>query len=104
MKRTRMEPAERRKLVLDAALDLAESGNYLTMTRNEVGEAAGISGSHIHHLFGSTGGLRNAVLAEAIERDRLAVVAQGIIAKDPIATTAAIGLRKRALNYLLTSM
>ena len=102
MKRTRMEPAERRKLVLDAALDLAETGNYLTMTRNQVAEAAGISGSHIHHLFGSTGGMRAAVLNEAILQENLAVIGQGLISKE--VTYLPETLRKRALKYLLTSM
>lgn len=100
MSRTRKAPAVRREEILAAALALAESVGYRSMTRSQVAEAAGVCTSLVRHYFGSLEGLRGAVLGEAIERGRLVVVGQGVAMGDPLTSNLSAGLRAEALGAL----
>jgi AcrR family transcriptional regulator len=92
-------PATRRRAeILAAALALAEQTDYRHITRAEVAQAAGCSPALVAHHFGNMAELREQVLFEAVERECLRVVAQGLIAVDPIAWGAPQSVRAAALR------
>lgn len=100
MIRTRKAPAARREEILAAALVLAESVGYRTMTRAQVAESAGVCRSLVRHYFGSLEGLRGAVLQAAIDRGSLRVVGQAVALGDPLTSGLSAGLRAEALAAL----
>ena len=99
--RKRLEPDIRLAEILKAALVVATRGHYARMTRAQIAEQAGVAGSLVQHYLGTMPKLREAVMREAVERQCLAVIAQGLLAKDPHALCAPEALRRQALNTAL---
>lgn len=97
---SRPPATQRRAEILAAALALAEQTDYRHMTRAEVAQAAGCSPALVAWHFGNMDDLRETVLFEAVERECLRVVAQGLVAVNPIAWGASASLRGRALRSL----
>lgn len=91
----------RRERILEAALALAEEKGFREFTRAEVAERAAIALTSINAAFGTMNALRCAVMSAAIERQRLAVVAQGLAVHDPVAEAAPYGLKKLASQSLV---
>lgn len=87
--------------ILDAALALAEEKGYREFTAGEVAERAGIARTNINAAFGTMNSLRGAVMREAVDKQKLAVVAQGLAVHDPIAEAAPFGLKKLASQTLV---
>lgn len=98
MKPTRLNPAQRRRELLDAALALATEGHYMRVSRYAIAKRAGCSDSLIQHHLGTMCKLRRAVMRAAVMTECLPVIAQGIVAKDPQALKAPAALRERALT------
>ena len=94
----RLAPDARVATLLDAAVDLAESGHYLTVTADALADAAGVAKSLVFKYFRSMADLRVAIMAEAVERRIPRIVAQGLIAGDETARTAPAMLRRKALE------
>ena len=97
----RLQPQHRRQLILSAALRLAGRRGYREIEVGDVATEAKVSTALVIHYFGSMDVLRAAVLREAISREDLQVVAQGISHLDPVATEAPAALRRRAARWLL---
>lgn len=97
MSEKRMKPEARRDEILSAAFALAAKGFYLALTRNEIAEAAGISGPAVQYHFETMAKLRKAIMRAAIAREELPVVAQGIMANDALTKDLPGNLRERAL-------
>lgn len=78
-KRTRLKPEERKRLVLNAAIDVAkEIGVFKFSITNVSRHLTGTSKATIKHYF-TMEELRTAVINEAIERtDCLLIVAQAV--------------------------
>ena len=87
--------------ILDAALDVAERGHYLQITREDIASAAGVSPGLVAYYLGPMDRVRDAVMTEAVRVERLAVVAQGLSARDPIALEAPRVLRHQAARALV---
>lgn len=94
--------AARDEQILTAALALAETGNYRDLTRAAVAAAADVSPGTVSNWAGDMDGLRGMVMAAAVTRHVLAVVAQGLAVRDPIALAAPDGLKADALATLTT--
>lgn len=86
--------AERQVKILAAALVVAERAGYLTMTRRDVARQAGVANGNINHAFGTMDALRGAVMRAAIESGNIAIVRQGLLAEDELATNAPPELRE----------
>ncbi len=82
--------------ILTAAIDEAKENGLLKLKRLTVARRAACSASLVNHYFGTTIGLRQAVVREAIKLANLSVIGQALIARDPIALAAPIELRQRA--------
>lgn len=109
----------RNRAVLDAAVALAERFGMAAVTRPRVSAESGLSTGTVSNAFGSMDGLRDAVMAAAVdfctrqirleaigENDadafarRVTVVAQGLAERHPAAVNAPAELKQRALEKL----
>lgn len=90
----------RNRAVLDAALLLAAQRGYRNITRRQVADEAGVAVGSVNNAFGTMDGLRDAVMAAAVERELPAIIAQGLAERHPAALGAHPGLRTRALASL----
>jgi AcrR family transcriptional regulator len=101
-KRNRLEPAERRKQLLDVALALAEEIGYKDVNRMNLAAQCDVSPSLISHYYDSTENLRGAIVRAAVRRENVAVVAQGLSAKHPDAMKASDELKELVAQYILS--
>ena len=97
-----MRQDERYHHILEAALRLAQSkGSYRALTRGNVAEAAGVSSGLINHYYLLIELLRLEVLTLGIQRGDLQLLAEGLVAGEPVAQRAPLEMRARAAVALL---
>lgn len=90
----------RNRAVLDAGLALAERHGMQAVTRPRVAAESGLSTGTVSNAFGSMDGLRDAVMAAAVDRQITVIVAQGLAERYPAALNAPAELKQRALANL----
>lgn len=100
----------RNRAVLDAALRLALSRGYRNITRQQVADEAGVAVGSVNNAFGTMDGLRDAVMAAAVDRaaagelasgrGTLPIIAQGIVDRHPAALNAPQSVKDSALASL----
>lgn len=66
--RTRLEPAQRRASILDAAEAVLAGRDPADLTFEELAEAAGVSRALVYNYFGDRGGVLAAVYLRTVER------------------------------------
>lgn len=93
----RIAPEARQEEILAAALDLAAASHFQTVTRDAVAEAAECSPGLVSRYFQTMDGLRDAIVAAAVERRVLRVVAQGLVAQHAAVADIQPWLRDKAL-------
>lgn len=92
---------ERVKHILDAALMLAETHGYASISRDQIARVCGFpSPSLITYHMGTMDALRRTMIREAIKRENLRVLAQALAARDRHACKAPEELKTRALQSL----
>lgn len=96
----RLKPDERKELLLDVALKLAGRHGLTNLTREQIAEAAAVSPALVSARLGTMVALRRTVMRQAIARENLPVLAQGLAARDPYAVKAPLALRQRAVATL----
>lgn len=97
----RQSAAERRAQIIAAATQLAKLHGYQNVTREQIAEVVGYgSRSSINVHFASMHLLRDTLMAEAIDNRDLTIIAQGLVADDPIAVAAPQGLKRKAAMTL----
>lgn len=95
---------ERKEQILKAALKVAEKpGGWANLTRLAVAKAAGCSESLPSAHFGTMRNFKRAIMREAIRTNNHKVIAQGVIAGDPVALKAPAEVRQAALSTLITA-
>jgi AcrR family transcriptional regulator len=92
----RMQPEQRKDQLLTIGLGLAAEVGYKNVTMVKLTEAAGVSRTLYHRYFSTVGRFRVDLMRAAVKQENLAVIAQGLAAKDPQALKAAPELRERA--------
>jgi AcrR family transcriptional regulator len=95
-----MKPADRKKQILDVAVELSKKQGYQRVTRDDVARAAECACGLINRYFETMIQLRRAVMRAAVKQGVLEIVAQGIVAKDAQALKAPEELKQRALAAL----
>lgn len=75
--RTRLEPADRRRELLDVAERLARQDGLASLSTQAVATAAGASKALVFHYFGSVVGLQRAVVEEVVTELLAALGAHG---------------------------
>lgn len=93
-------PAVRRQQILQSALTLAVRHGYRHVTRDQIASHARISTGLINRYFATIETLQHEVMAAAVARRLLDIVAQGLAARDPIALGAPLELRESAAKML----
>jgi len=68
MRSTRLEPAERRDQIIDAAQVLFSDHDPGTVTFDQIAEAAGVSRALVYNYFGDKGGVIAAVYLQSSQR------------------------------------
>lgn len=91
---------ERDALVLEAAVAEALAVGYQWITRDDVAARAGVSNATVSNAYGKMTDLKRTVLREAVRRPVLAIVAQGLADRHPIALDAAPHVKEQALATL----
>lgn len=98
--RQRFTPDVRKEQILTAALPLAAAGGYLTVTREQVATASGVTPALIQYHFKTMGQFRRALMRHAIAKGCLRVLAQGLACGDEHASKAPDELKQRAAASL----
>jgi AcrR family transcriptional regulator len=98
----KLEARERVAQILKAALELCsqEATTYNRITRDEIAKKAGIPSSLVAYHCGTMADLRRDIMREAVRVENLAVIAQGLAARDRHALKAPEEVRRRALESL----
>lgn len=94
--RTRRLPRDRKDELLSAALALAEKQGYMNVSRAAIASQCGVSEALLSHHFGTMTEFRRTLMRYAIRKENLAVVLQGLVARDARALKAPDALRARA--------
>jgi hypothetical protein len=92
----RKTATDRRIEILAVALEQSLIVGYQQITRERVSFIVGITKQAVQYHIGSMAELRQDVMHEAIRRECLPVIAQGMAAKDSIALGAPTELLERA--------
>ncbi len=87
--------------ILNGALTVAQNDGWRAVTRDRVAEEAGVGAGSVNTVFGTIDALRGAVMHEAVQRQILPIIAQGLADRHPIARAAPVELKKRALDLML---
>ncbi len=93
----------RRELIIVAALKLAKAGNYATLTRTQVATAAQVATGSISNYMGVDGNMPKVIMAEAVEREIIEIVAQGLAVGDQIAKGASREVKQKAAQLIANS-
>jgi len=98
---TYLSAAQRRESILEAAVKLSAESNYTHITRQEIGDEAGVAPTLVTHYFGTMPALRRDIMRYAVRNECLTVIAQGLAGRDAHALKASPGLQTAALGSLL---
>jgi AcrR family transcriptional regulator len=97
----RLEPAERKALILDAAIKVARRYGLAATSRNRVAAQAQVSPALVSSYFTSMALMRKAVVEHAVEHEVLPIIASALAAGDKTAKKAPEELKGRALASLM---
>lgn len=100
MSRTRLSREDRREMILQAAIDAAEDLHYLLVKRSDIANRVGASVGLVSWYLGTTTDMREVIMTEALHRRRVLVVAQGLLARDPVAMKADSEIREQAKEII----
>jgi AcrR family transcriptional regulator len=89
----RLSPSIRTDQLLDAALALATTHGWASLTRDAIAAAADVSGGLVTQRLGTMDQIRRSVMRRAVQRRVVRVVAEGLVARDPRAGKADDALR-----------
>lgn len=99
--RAAVQREARRRALLTAALQEAETVGYQNITRRAVASRAGVANGAVNHEFGTMVDLRDALMNEAVSLRLLPIVAQGLASGHPAARNAPADLRNEAARDLI---
>jgi len=97
----RQKPHDRKAAILQAALHAARIHGYSHVSREQIAGYAECAPALVSRYYGTMTCLRRAIMGAAIAHRDLAVLAQGLAAKDNRAMGADEELRRAAVESLL---
>ena len=92
--------SRRRSIILEGALRFAERDGWHAIQQKRVADEAGVSKGLVTHEFGSMGGLKTAMMEEAVARFMPKIVAAGLAEGHPVAQAAPAALREAAARSI----
>ena len=100
MKKKRLKSEVRKAEILAAAITVAEAKGYSHLTRDDIAQAAGITGPGMLYHFKTMTQFRGALMRYAVKQKHLRVIAQGLVLRDSHACRADDDLQKQAWDSL----
>ena len=101
MTKKRLQPADRKQEILNAAIKVAgRPGGWSKLTRDAVAKEAGCAEGLVSKYFGTMVSFRRSIMRAAIGAEELGVIAQGLAAGDKCAQKADESLKRKALETL----
>lgn len=97
MKNRRLSPEVRAEQLLEHAIEQAKVTGLAKLTREAIAQRAGVAPGLISIRLGTMINLRRDILRHAVKRAILPLIAEGLMAKDPVAMKAPKELRQRAI-------
>lgn len=97
---TRLTPAARTAQLIDVALKLAAKHGLANIRRDQIAEAADVSQGLVTERLGTMIEMRRTIMRQAVAREVLPVIAEGLACKDRAAMKAPAELKARALASL----
>lgn len=97
---TRLTPAARTAQLLDVALKLAAKHGLANIRRDQIAEAADVSQGLVTERLGTMAEMRRTIMRQAVARQVLPIIAEGLANKDKMALKAAPDLKAKALASL----
>lgn len=94
----RMDPKDRKNLLLETGLKLAEKSHYLMVKTTDVGAELNVAPSLVLVYFRSVDAFRKALVRRAIKTNNWKVVAQAMVQGDPLVKRAPVDLKRAALK------
>ena len=95
---------ERRLMILKAAIELTNSGHhYQSITRIQVAQKMGMVPSHVHRMFDSMQGFKNAVVEYAIEIEDMNTIVQALCVHDRMVKHIDKGLKSRVRRAFMSA-
>ncbi len=100
MRKPYLDPVERKRLIVNAAISTALEIGYGKMTLTTVAKTAKCPASLIMYHFGCMAKLRESVMTEAVQRGILPIIAHGLALQDTHAQAASEKMKAAALETL----
>jgi len=98
---SRLTPAERKHLILEAAVELAIYEGYEKLTREDVAAMAACSISLVNHYYDNLEQLKAAVVEYAISAPIPEILAEAMVYKSPLVEDLDDNLREQAAKCLM---
>jgi AcrR family transcriptional regulator len=86
----------RRRSIVDAAIDLAETEGFASLRQAAVAKRAGVAHGSVTHEFTTMDALKDVVMQEAVARYLPTIIAAGLAVGHPVARDAPPELRQAA--------
>lgn len=102
LKKKRFKTDVRKDEILRAALTLAVRDGYKNVTRVTIAEFIGVAETTVQYHFGTMARLRSELMRYAVKQGNVRVVAQGLADRHPQALKACEGLRRLAVEALVS--
>jgi AcrR family transcriptional regulator len=99
--RSRLDPTERKKQIIEQAMKLSESIGYKNITRGMIAAKLKISGALITKYFKNTQNLKKCVLKEAIKLEKINILAQGMGNRDSLVLKLPELLKEKVIRYIV---
>jgi AcrR family transcriptional regulator len=94
------KPGDRKAHILLAAVNVAKKHGYNRITQEQVATEAGITGGLVCHYWKNMENLRAAIVAKALELKIHSILAQGLVAQDPLVANLSGRLKEEVLDEL----
>lgn len=99
-KNKRLSPEARGGLLLDVAIELAKAHGLARITREQIATQAEVSPGLVSARLGTMEAMRRTIMRNAITREILPIIAEGIATRDRFALEAPEELRQRAAAHM----
>lgn len=96
----RLNPTDRKPLLVDAAVAAATAHGYRRMTRDHIAAEANVSPGLVSLYLGTMPNVRRVVMREAVRRGVVSIVAEGLAERDKQALKAPPALKSEAATLL----
>lgn len=96
----RLKPKERRKQILNTAIQLAREKGFESLTRDDIANRAGVSHGLVTHYYNTMTQVRRDVMRAAVRQEILEIIAYGLATSNPHAAKASPELKARAISHM----